>query len=111
GGFFQSTWDQYKERFLWVYGWHPDNTGASHLKILLYAVYMGGLAMGWAMRDFRSKRSYRAWLILCPLLYFSYANLDKDVHDFYLVHIMAPAIAVLALVLDWILKTRRAPVL
>ena len=110
GAFLQSIWDQYKERFLWMYGFHPDNTGASHLKIVIFAVYMGGLVTGWAMRDFRSKRTYRGWLILCTVLFLCYSNLDKDVHEFYLVHIMAPVIAVLALVLDWVLKTRRAPV-
>jgi hypothetical protein len=109
GGFFQSIWNQYKERFLWMYGFHPDNSGASHLKIVIFLTYMGGLVTGWAMRDFRAKPAYRAWLILCALLFFCYSNLDKDVHEFYLVHIMAPAIATLALVLNWVLRTRRAP--
>jgi hypothetical protein len=106
----QSIWQQFQERFLWVYGLHPGASGASHLKIVLYAIYMGGLVVGWSMRDFRGKRTYRAWLILCTLLFVCYANLDKDVREFYLIHIMAPVIAVLALVLDWVLKTRRAPV-
>ena len=110
GGLLESIWAQYKERFLWAYGLHPDTRGLSHLKIVLYLVYMGGLAAAWAMRDFRSNRMYRAWLLLCFVLFFCYSNLDKDVHEFYLIHFMAPAIAVLALVLDWILRTRRAPV-
>jgi hypothetical protein len=108
GGFFQSVWDQYKERFFWIYGLHPDNRGASHLKIVIFAIYMGALALGWAMRDFRAR--YRGWLILCAVLFFSYSNLDKDVHEFYLIHFMAPVMAVLALAADWMLRTRRVPV-
>jgi hypothetical protein len=110
GGFVQSIWEQFRERFLWVYGFDPSTRGLSHVKIVLYAIYMGGLAAGWLMRDFRSKPAYRGWLILCTVLFLCYSNLDKDVHEFYLIHFMAPVIAVLALVLDWVLKTRRAPI-
>src|SRR5215831_3809307 len=109
GSVLQSTWEQFRARFLWVYGFHPDNTGASHLKIIIFLTYVGALAAGWAMRDFRSVRLHRAWLILCLVLFLGYSNLDKGVQDFYLVHITAPMIATLALVLDWTLKTRRAP--
>jgi hypothetical protein len=109
GGWLESIWAQYKERFLWMYGLHPDTHGASHLKIIVFITYMAGLAMGWSMRDFRNRPTYRGWLILCAVLFLCYSNLDKDVHEFYLIHIMAPAIATLALVLDWVLKTGRAP--
>ena len=110
GGLLQSAWDQYKERFLWAYGMRPDTRGLSHLKLVLYLVYMGGLAAAWAMPDFRARREHRAWLILCIVLWLGYASLDQGVQEFYLVHIMTPVIVVLALVLDWILRTRRAPV-
>ena len=92
GRLFQSIWDQYKERFLYIYGLHPDTRGLSHLKIVLYLAYMGALVAGWAMPDFRARRDYRAWLILSMLLFFCYANLDKDVHEFYLIHIISPVI-------------------
>jgi hypothetical protein len=106
GPFLQSIWGQFRERFLWIYGLHPETRGLSHLKILVYLVYMGGLVAGWFLRDFRARRNYRAWLILCPVLFFCYANLDKDVHEFYLIHIMSPVIALLAMELDWVLRTR-----
>jgi hypothetical protein len=73
----------------------------------VFLTYLGGLAAGWSMRDFRARREHRAWLIFCMVAFFAYANLDKDVHEFYLVHIMSPMIALLALVLDWMLRTRR----
>jgi hypothetical protein len=110
GGFLPTVWEQYKERFLWIYGWAPESRGFSHIKIMLFLILMGGLVAGWALPDFRHNRNYRACLILCTLSYVCYACLDRDVHEFYLVHIMAPVIAVLALVLDWLLRTRRAPV-
>jgi hypothetical protein len=109
GGWLESIWVQYRNRFLWAYGLAPETRGLSHLKIVVYAVYMAGLAAGWAMRDFRQRREHRAWLIFCAIVALGYANLDKIVQDFYLIHIMAPVIAVLALVLDWVLRTRRAP--
>ena len=110
GGFLHSLWAQYDERFLWMYGFAPDTRGFSHLKILIFLTYLGALGAGWAMRDFREKREYRGWLLFCMIVFAAYANLDKDVHEFYLIHIMSPLIALLALVLDWILRTRRAPV-
>ena len=107
GGWLDAIWEQYKERYLWAYGLRPDTRGLSHLKIVLYLVYMGGVAAGWAMRDFRARREYRAWLILCVIVALCYANLDKGVQEFYLIHFMTPVIAVLALVLDWVIRTRR----
>jgi len=77
---------------------------------VLFVIYMGGLAAAWLMPDFRARREYRAWLIFCAIVALVYANLDKIVQEFYLIHIMAPVIAVLALVLDWALRTKRVPV-
>ena len=109
GGFFESLWAQFSERYLWVYGMAPDTRGFSHIKIVLFAAYAGGIAAALLMPDFRNRRQYRALLLLIAVETFVYSNLDKGVQIFYLVHIMAPVIVLLGLVMDWILRTKRAP--
>jgi 4-amino-4-deoxy-L-arabinose transferase-like glycosyltransferase len=110
GGFLQSLWSQFSERYLWVYGMAPETQGFSHIKVVLLAVYGGAIAVAALMPDFRKRREHRALFVLIAAQTFVYSNLDKDVHMFYLVHIMAPVIVLTGLVLDWVLQTKRAPV-
>ena len=41
-GCFESLWAQFSERFLWIYGMAPDTHGFSHVKIVLFVVYVAG---------------------------------------------------------------------
>ncbi len=109
GGVLQSLWAQFSERFLYIYGLAPDTQGISHIKILLLLIYGGAAATALLMPDFRKRREHRAllWLILLQTLV--YSGLDKHPQVFYLVHIMAPVIVLTGLVIDWVVRTERAP--
>jgi Dolichyl-phosphate-mannose-protein mannosyltransferase len=104
-----SLWAQFRERFLWIYGLAPDTQGFSHIKIALFLVYVGAVAAALLMADFRGRREYRALLWLIGLETVVYSALDQHPQVFYLVHIMAPVIVLTGLVMDWVVRTKRAP--
>jgi hypothetical protein len=108
-GLLGSLWAQFRERFLYIYGLAPDTQGFSHIKIVLFLFYAGGVIAALAMRDLRGRREYRALLWLIAVQTVVYSALDQHPQVFYLVHIMAPAIVLTGLAMDWILRTGRAP--
>lgn len=110
GGLFEGIWADFSERYLWIYGMAPDTHGFSHIKIALFVLYAGAMTAAWLMPDFRKERGHRALMILILVQVLVYSNLDKNVQTYYLVHIMAPVIVLAGLVMEWLLRTKRAPV-
>ena len=110
GNGWRVLWDQIDRRFLNVYGLIPGVPGWAHLKAVVLLAYAGALFAGWMNRGFRRSPERRPLLIFCSLLPLAYAALDPGGHEFYLVHLLTPLAAVLAMILDWTLRgaaTRR----
>ncbi len=77
---------QFVERYLYAYGLAPDTRGASHLKVLILAAYVTGLAGLLFDRESRRHAGYRVLLLLWAVCFLTFMVIDRDIQFFYLVH-------------------------
>ena len=97
-------------RYLYQYGWAPDTRGLSHIKVVALVVYGAGLGGAFFSRDIRRNPGGRALLLLWAALAVSISLIDKQILDVYIIHLIMPLAAILALWMVWAFRTRTLPV-
>jgi 4-amino-4-deoxy-L-arabinose transferase-like glycosyltransferase len=96
-------------RYLYQYGWAPDTRGLSHIKVVVLVVYAAGLGGSFFSREIRQDPGGRALLLLWAALAVSISVVDKQILSVYMVHLIMPLAAILAVWMVWALRTRKLP--
>jgi hypothetical protein len=92
----QFLWSQTVERYLYMFGLSPDTRGISHVKILIFAAYVLGLAGALISARISANRSYRSLILMWFAAALIMSLEDKEIHHFYLIHFLTPLIAIFA---------------
>jgi len=113
---FSSPWmgvvREFTQRYPHAYGLGPrseGHTGPVYLKSLILIAYAAGIIGTLCVKSIRRNRNYRALLILTGIYFLIMSLIDGQKETPYLVHLIPMYMALLAVWLDWLLKTRLVP--
>jgi hypothetical protein len=94
-------------RYFDNFGWAPDTSGVSHIKILILIAYLVGMIGALSSRTIRNHKGWRVLLVCAALNFFGVAVLDGFKESGYLIHTVPFFVAVLAIWIHhaWMLRT------
>jgi 4-amino-4-deoxy-L-arabinose transferase-like glycosyltransferase len=96
-------------RYVDQYGLAPDTPPASRIKIFILATYAAGVLVACTTRSIRNDRAMRTLLVLTAWTTVGVMLLDSFAQPWYIVHLVALPIALLAVSATYLWTSRRVP--
>jgi len=106
GGYLSFLKAQLFDRFIEEYGFGPSTSAAGRVKLIVLVVYLAGFIGAWATPAIRRHAGCRMLLRIWTAMFVTVSLIDREVHYFYMIHLVLPLVGILAVWMVFMWRNR-----